>query len=444
MTLPSALEVVPLAAPVAARITVPGSKSETNRALILAALGEGQTLIGGALWSDDTEVMVACLRTLGVEVGVLPDEDEPGNRTFIVEGCGGDLAPGGTVARPMELYVGNAGTAARFLTALVALGQGAYKLSGAPRMHERPQGALFAALRQLGYRVDAGGSNNDRMPVVVHGDGPHPGACEVSIAESSQFASALMLCAAHGEWDVTISDGNPDELPYVHMTEQVIDVFPQTSADDLEDAEYAIEGDTSSASYFVGADLLQRLVHPESSQRIEVANWPHSGWQFDERFAAFCDAAARGEPPEVVSRTTDLGDSILTAIVVAPLLARPVRFVGLDRLRVQECDRVAALYEGLTNCGADIEMIGDDLLVRPSAGRLHGARIRTFEDHRIAMCFAMLGLVVPGIVIEDPACVSKTFPNFFTKLASPAPGGLGVTLLDAASRKALPVDGLDA
>jgi len=118
--------------------------------------------------------------------------------------------------------------------------------------------------------------------------------------------------------------------------------------------------------------------------------------------------------------------------------------VGLDRLRVQECDRVAALYEGLTNCGADIEMIGDDLLVRPSAGRLHGARIRTFEDHRIAMCFAMLGLVVPGIVIEDPACVSKTFPNFFTKLASPAPGGLGVTLLDAASRKALPVDGLDA
>ena len=150
ITLPAALEVVPLAAPVAARITVPGSKSETNRALILAALGEGETLIEGALWSDDTEVMVACLRTLGVEVEVLPDEEEPGNRTFIVDGCGGDLAPGGTVARPVELYVGNAGTAARFLTALVALGQGAYKLSGAPRMPERPQGALFAALRELG------------------------------------------------------------------------------------------------------------------------------------------------------------------------------------------------------------------------------------------------------------------------------------------------------
>jgi 3-phosphoshikimate 1-carboxyvinyltransferase len=315
-------------------------------------------------------------------------------------------------------------------------------------MHERPQGALFAALRQLGYRVDAGGSNNDRMPVVVHGDGAHPGACEVSIAESSQFASALLLCAAHGEWDVTISDGNPDELPYVHMTEQVIDVFPQTFEDDLEDAEYAIEGDTSSASYFVGAALLQRIVHPESPARIDVANWPHSGWQFDERFAAFCEAALAGDPPEVVSRTTDLGDSILTAIVCAPLLSRPVRFVGLDRLRVQECDRVAALYEGLTNCGADIEMHGDDLLVRPSpltgAGALHGARIRTFDDHRIAMCFAMLGLVVPGIVIEDPACVSKTFPNFFVKLAAPAPDGLGVTLKDAATGRALPLDSLEA
>lgn len=458
MTLPAALEVVPLSAPVAARITVPGSKSETNRALILAALGAGRTVIRGALWSDDTEVMVACLRTLGCDVEVLPDEEEPGNRTFVVDGCGGDLAPGGTAARPVELYVGNAGTAARFLTALVALGQGAYKLSGTPRMHERPQGALFAALRQLGYRVDASGPNGDRMPVTVHGDGAHPGACEVSIAESSQFASALLLCAAHGEWDVTITDGNVDELPYVYMTEQVIDVFPQTFEDDLEDAEYAVEGDTSSASYFVGANLLLRLAHsqraksgipapPASDLRapsIEVANWPHSGWQFDERFAAFCEAAVAGDPAAVVSRTTDLGDSILTAIVCAPLLARPVRFVGLDRLRVQECDRVAALYEGLTNCGADIVMEGDDLIVSPSADRLHGARIRTFDDHRIAMCFAMLGLVVPGIVIEDPACVSKTFPNFFTKLAGPLPGGLGVTLRDAGTGKALPLDGLDA
>ncbi len=454
MTLPVAIEVVPLAAPVASRITVPGSKSETNRALILAALGEGTVTLHGALWSDDTEVMVACLRTLGVEVEVLPDEAEPSNRTFIVDGCGGELAPGGTVARPVELYVGNAGTAARFLTALVALGQGAYKLSGTPRMHERPQGALFEALRQLGYRVDAGGPNGDRMPVVVHGDGAHPGACEVSIAESSQFASALLLCADHGEWEVTVIGANADESPYVVMTEQVIDAFPQTFLDDLEDAEYLIEGDTSSGSYFVGAQLLQALVAASANDvrgetaRIEVANWAHSGWQFDERFGVFCEAALRGDVPSEVSRMTDLGDSILTAIVCAPLLSKPVRFVGLERLRVQECDRVAALHEGLTRCGADIEMIGDDLLVRPSApGALHGATIETYDDHRIAMCFAMLGLFVPGIVILNPVCVSKTFPNFFTKLATPAPDGLGVTLLDASEgsgRRPLALGSLDA
>ncbi|MEI6137565.1 MAG: 3-phosphoshikimate 1-carboxyvinyltransferase [Chloroflexota bacterium] len=449
MTLPAALEVVPVAAPVGARIAVPGSKSETNRALILAALGEGRVTLYGALWSDDTEVMVACLRTLGVEIEVLPDASEPSNRTFVVDGCGGDFAPGGTVARPVELYVGNAGTATRFLTALVALGDGAYKLSGTPRMHERPQGALFAALRQLGYRVDGSGPNGDRLPVVVHGAGARPGACDVSIEESSQFASALLLCAAYGEWEVTISDANAEESPYVSMTEQVIDVFPQT---DEGDGEYQIEGDASSASYLVGANLLAGLALraqggafvqvPSDLQSpipggdpIEVTNWPHSGWQFDERFGAFCEAALRGEPPEVVSRTTDLADSILTAIVVAPLLARPVRFVDLDHLRVQECDRVAVLYEGLTRCGARVEMIGDDLLVYPST--LHGATIETYEDHRIAMCFTMLGLFVPGMVILNPSCVSKTFPNFFEKLAAPLPDGLGATFRDPSTGRAV-------
>ena len=431
MTLPAALEVVPVASPVRARFVVPGSKSETNRALILAALGEGRVTLHGALWSDDTEVMVACLRSLGVDVEVLPDPNEPANRTFVVDGCGGEFAPGGTVARPMELYVGNAGTAARFLTAMVALGEGTYRLSGTPRMHERPQGALFAALRQLGYRVDASG---DHLPAVVHGAGPRPGACEVSIAESSQFASALLLSGTVGEWDVTVVDANADESPYVVMTEQMLNFFPDTSEDD---GEYQIEGDASSASYLVGANLLERLRvgATESTDPIEVANWPDSGWQIDARFSEFCTAALRGAAPEVVSRTTDLGDAILTAIVVAPLLSQSIRFVGLDRLRVQECDRVAALYEGLTRCGASIEMIGDDLLVHPST--LHGATIETYEDHRIAMCFAMLGLFVPGMVIQDPACVSKTFPNFFEKLAAPQPDGLSAIFRDPSTGRAV-------
>ncbi len=433
MTLPAAIEVVPPPAPIRARVSVPGSKSETNRALILAALGDGVVTLRGALWSDDTQAMVDCLRTLGIAVTVDEDTTEPSNCTITVAGGGGQLGPGGTADAPVELFVGNAGTAARFLTALVCLGDGAYRLSGVPRMHERPQGALLDALRQLGYRIDA---PNNRLPAVIHGAGPLPGACEVSIAESSQFASALLLCAQRGGWQVTVTDANVDESPYVVMTQEMLAVFPSAG-------EHQIEGDASSASYFVGADLLARLRDTSTGDAgVEVTNWPTSGWQFDERFREFCQQALVGATPERVSRTTDLGDSIMTAIVVAPFLDRPVRFVGLERLRVQECDRVLALHEGLTRCGARVEIIGDDLLVHPST--LHGAEIETYEDHRVAMCFAMLGLFVPGVVIRDPSCVSKTFPDFFRKLSAPMPDGLGAELRDRSSGLILQPTALDA
>ena len=430
MTLPATIEVVPPPAPIRARISVPGSKSETNRALILAALGDGTVTLRGALWSDDTQAMMECLRALGIAVEVQDDPTEPSNCTITVVGGGGRLGPGGPPEAPLELFVGNAGTAARFLTALVCLGDGAYRLSGVPRMHERPQGALLEALRQLGYRIDA---PNNRLPAVVHGAGPRSGSCEVSMAESSQFASALLLSAPRGGWQVTVTDANIDESPYVVMTQEVISAFPPSGR-------YQIEGDASSASYFVGTDLLGRLRSGRpAADSVEVTNWPRTGWQIDVRFREFCEQALAGQTPECVSRTTDLGDSIMTAIVVAPFLDRAVRFVGLERLRVQECDRVLALYEGLTRCGATVEMLGDDLLVHPSAQGpgLHGAEIETYDDHRVAMCFAMLGLFVPGIVIRDPACVSKTFPDFFRKLASPMPVGLGATLRDASDGRAL-------
>src|SRR5881396_3605727 len=199
MPLPDLIEIVPLEKPVLAEITVPGSKSITNRALILAALAEGETTLRGALWSEDTQVMVEGLRALGFEVEVAEDPQEFCNRTIIVRGLGGKIPRGGTLESPLEIFVGNAGTAARFLTALVCLGRGIYRVHGVARMHERPQCALFAALRELGYRID---SHNDKLPAVVFGEGPKPGRCTVSINESSQFASALLLCAQRGKWVV--------------------------------------------------------------------------------------------------------------------------------------------------------------------------------------------------------------------------------------------------
>ena len=166
MALPDLIEIVPLDKPVRAEITVPGSKSITNRALILAALADGEVTLEGALWSEDTQMMVECLQELGFMVNVAPDPDEMCNRTITVYGQGGKVPGGGTAENPLELFVGNAGTAARFLAALVCLGKGVYRLHGVPRMHERPQAALFKALRELGYRVD---SPNDKLPATIFG-----------------------------------------------------------------------------------------------------------------------------------------------------------------------------------------------------------------------------------------------------------------------------------
>lgn len=426
MGLPKLITVVPAAGRVSAQITVPGSKSITNRALVLAALGEGERVLRGALWSEDTQVMVECLQELGFMVTVEQDPKEPCNRTITVYGTGGTVPPGGTAETPLELFVGNAGTAARFLSAFVCLGQGAYRLSGVDRMHERPQAALFAALRELGYRVD---SANDRLPALIYGAGPRAGSCRVSIEQSSQFASALLLCSAAGGWQIDLAGENADESPYVRMTEELIKSFG------IGNGPFQIEPDASSGSYFQGAAwLLDRLLHGLKSA-ISVSHWPESGWQIDEAFPAVIkrweSSAVQRTPCGLIeiSRAKDLGDSIMTAVVISPFAASPVRFTELGRLRLQECERVVALRTELSKCGAIVEEERDTLTVYPSD--LHGAEIETYGDHRMAMCFATLGLAVPDMQIRDPGCVKKTFPNFFQKLAAPPPAGLGVRIVDS-------------
>ena len=224
MPLPDLIEIIPPAGiPSVSAITIPGSKSITNRALILAAMASGPVTLRGALWSEDTQVMTGCLRTMGFPVEVLPDPAEEANRILRIEGAGGTIPRAGTAAEPLDLFVGNAGTAARFLAALCCLGRGAYRLSGVPRMHERPQAGLLAALRTLGYRVD---SPNDRLPAVLHGTGPRAARCEVSVAESSQFASALLMPSRLAGWEIGVTGANPDEMPYVEMTRRLMETFP--------------------------------------------------------------------------------------------------------------------------------------------------------------------------------------------------------------------------
>jgi 3-phosphoshikimate 1-carboxyvinyltransferase len=367
--------------------------------------------------------MVDALRVLGFEVWVEPDASEEGNCTLSVVGLGGRIPNAGSPGRPLEIFVGNAGTAARFLMAMLCLGNGVYRVSGVPRMHERPQGALFEALRELGYRIDAEGGC---LPAIIHGEtgAKGGGACSVSIEESSQFASALLLSSGIGGWKVTVTGEDAEESAYVAMTAKMMAVFPKHGG------EYQIEPDCSSASYFLAAGALL----PET--RLSVAAWPESDWQIDGRFVEFLRRFNGGDASYAeVSRIHDLGDAIMTAIAVAPFLPQPSRFVDLGRLRVQECERVYAMRTELQKCGAQVVETGDVLDIAPS--EMRGAEIETYDDHRVAMCFSTLGLRVPGIHIQDPSCVKKTFPNFYAKLAAPAPEGLGATILDAKTRRPL-------
>jgi 3-phosphoshikimate 1-carboxyvinyltransferase len=428
--------------------------------------------------------MVECLQELGFMVNVTPDPDETCNRTITVYGQGGKVPGGGTAENPLELFVGNAGTAARFLSALVCLGGGVYRLHGVPRMHERPQATLFKALRELGYRVDAE-NRNDKLPATIYGrDAFHsvPDSkkengdavervptkqCRVSIEESSQFASALLLCAKHGGWKVEVVGKNAEESPYVAMTSKMIEVFPHRGG------KFQIEPDASNGSYFWAAGRLVSqeveedathagvVIRSTTFNKVLVNHWPNSGWQFDEKFGSvirhiqplhfglerITSPLVAKHPIEIlkhfsvaqkfaaISRNRDLGDSVMTAITIAPFTLEPIRFTDLGRLRVQECERVVALRTELTKCGAKVVEEDDTLTVYPS--KLHGAEIETYNDHRMAMCFAILGLKVSGIKIKNPACVKKTFPNFFQKLAAPPPKGLGATILDAKTGRKL-------
>ena len=419
MGLPDVISIQPLSMLPQAEVVVPGSKSLTNRALIVAVLREGTTTLKNALWSEDTRLMVSCLRALGFKIIAEPDPKESCNRTLIVRGQAGRIPRSGTVEKPLELFVGNAGTAARFLTALVCLGNGYYRLSGSKRMHERPQAGLIRSLRQLGYHLAA---EDNRLPLVVEGAGPKQASCEVDLSESSQFASALLLAEEAGGWQIQWKEEAWKQSPYVKMTSEWIAAMKRGGA------EFSIEPDASSGSYFWGVNALG-MPASKNGAKVSVRNWPRSGWQIDADFPKFL--TQRRE----LSRERDLGDSIMTAIVLAALGEVPRRFVDLARLRAQECERVAALRTELTRCGVRVVEEGESLTVFP--GALRPTVVETYGDHRMAMCFALLALRHPGIRLRNPACVEKTFPNFFQKLSDQPPFGLGSAIRDGHSGQKL-------
>ena len=402
-------------------VRVPGSKSITNRALLLAALADGESLLDGALMADDTLAFADGLRSLGIEVAGMTSGDAAGR--VRVRGAAGRIP-----AREARVWCAEAGTAARFLTAACAAGQGRYAFDGAEQLRRRPMGPLLDALRAQGAAFTPAGAAS--LPFTLRASGLAGGTLRLAGDVSSQFVSALLLAAPLARAPLTIVVDGLVSRPYVDMTLAmmaqfgvVADRHGYSSFHVIPAAyrghAYRIEPDASTATYFFAA----AAVVPG---RVTVAGLQRRGsLQGDVRFldvleAMGCtvdegDGGVSVEGPDALSGLTvdmaDIPDAFMTLAAIAPFATSPVTVTGIGNVRLKESDRVAAVVEGLGRLGVRTEAGSDRLTIFP--GRPHGALIDPHGDHRIAMSFSVLGLRTPGVVIDDPDCVRKTCPPFF-------------------------------
>ena len=415
-----------------ATVRVPGSKSLTNRALLIASLAKGKTHITNALYSDDSYYFAEALQTLGFEI-----QFDQANHEITVTGLGGHIP-----AEHAELFIGNAGTAARFLTAFLTLGNGEYILDGDSRMRERPIGDLVEALTRLGAKIEPflkreGESQNDFIfpPVRVTANGLPGGNTLIAGKISSQFLSALLMVAPYAKSPVEI--GVTTELnsrPYVDMTLGVMQDFGVKverqrnehfyiqPARYLPFANYQIESDASAASYFFAAPAI-------CGGTVRVENISRQSKQGDIAFLdvlqgmgctveegnTFIAVTGAQSLSGVDVDMRDIPDTAQTLAAIAPFAASPTRIRGIASARVKETDRIHATCTELRRLGVRVDEHADGMTIYP-CDHIKPARIETYNDHRMAMAFSLIGLRVPGISIENPACVSKTFPDFFAVL----------------------------
>lgn len=409
--LPDKLPILPFTRPVRGRAELPGSKSITNRALLLAALAPRPVRLTGALFSRDTRIMVAALRQLGFAVAA----DEAAG-VITVDGRGGEIP-----AREASLDVGNAGTAARFLTALVCLRpDGTYHFDGDEAMRRRPIGALLAALESQGARATA-----RNFPFTLRTAGLPGGEVELDASESSQLLSALLMVAPRARAPLTVRlRGETVSRPFVAMTERMVRQFAAAPSD------YAIEGDATAASYFLALPLV-------TGGRVALGGFAsRDSLQGDVAFAEVLRTAglelsadgteashAPGAPRRGVTADFNaFSDTFLTLAAIAPLLAGPTRISGIAHTRRQETDRVAGMARELRKLGQEVVETEDALEIHPRP-LVAGQEIETYHDHRFAMSFGILGCLDlhgdgrPWLTVRDPGCCAKTFPGFFDLLA---------------------------
>lgn len=444
MPLPDLLPILPFTRPVRGSVILPGSKSITNRALLLAALCNGPVTLTGALFSEDTEIMAEALRQLGFVV-----KEDPAQKTIYVEGRGGKI-PNATAT----LHVGLAGTAARFLTALCAAApSGVYRIDGIPQMRKRPMKGLFDALKRLGTEIVPLGQP-DFFPVEIRASGFRElTSVQIAASESSQMLSALLMVAPLSPKGVVIEPLDKVRQPFVEMTKLMMGQFgiplhstPQgqptyeiphwnyqlqrSSNEDI--ISYQIEPDATAASYFVALPLVVEGTIKLPGFRNNAA-FLQGDTKFLKVIARLGVNSAPYEEGIVISAKSgqsrigisesfeEFSDTFLTLAAIAPLLDGPTKITGIAHTRKQETDRVAGMGRELKKLGQHVVETEDSLEIHPRP-LTPGITIETYGDHRFAMSFAILGCYnllgngQPWLTIKNPACCAKTFPNFFDVL----------------------------
>lgn len=447
---PAMLTIVPLECAPDVVLSVPGSKSITNRALILAALAEGVSTLQGVLAAEDTQVMITALRALGFSVAVDSEAE-----TVVVEGQGGRIS-----AASAEIFVGNSGTSVRFLTALVALGQGPYRLDGVVRMRVRPLGDLLTALETLGVSAVSEAETGCPPLVVSAQNGLHGGTVSLRAEASSQFLTALLMVAPYAQSDVRLEIVGSLRPFYIEITRRMMAQWGIETETEIQTAaesgayrsfivrsgrkytsqnSYTIEPDASSASYFFAAAAL-------TGGRVTVRGLTVDALQGDVRFATevlaqmgcSVTSASNGltvvgpEPGTLRGIERDMSaisDTAPTLAAIAPFATTPTTLHGLAHTRHQECDRIAAVCTELRKLGVHVEERADGYTIYPLPNDLLLAEkmpsfkaieskvaVETYNDHRIAMSFALIGLMRPGVTILNPGCVAKTFPDYWQRL----------------------------
>ncbi len=417
-------EIIPLSGPLDARVAVPGSKSITNRAMILAAMAQGRSVIDSVLLSDDTRYMTDALRVMGFIVEI----DEDAHR--ITVGGRGGVIP----ARGGNIFVGGAGTVMRFLVAMVTLGEGRFRIDGNQRMRQRPMGPQLDAMQRLGASVYSE-RNNNCPPVIVDASRARFEGGETSIDArvSSQFVSAMLMPAPIWKSGLKLRVIGDAARPFIDMTLRLMEAWgARTSVEGdqivvpggqwYRAQRFAVEPDASSASYFAAAAALV-------GGSVKIEGLASNSVQGDVGFLGVLqrmgarvtwhpdcvEVVGTGQLAGVDVAMNAMPDMVPTLAAIAPFASSPTKIRNVAFIRHHESDRIRALATGLRQIGADVSETEDGLEIRPST--MLPAPIETYDDHRIAMSFAVIGLKLAGIKIKDPGCVAKTFPDFFARLA---------------------------